>query len=80
MGLFLLGKGETEMPEWKKYRKKALQEMRPYVPGEDLSRISVNPEDTPEPGGMIARNADNHNDQWYVGKAFFQKNYEAVEA
>lgn len=61
---------------WKKYRKTAIQEMRPYIPGEDLSGISVNAEDTPEEGGMIARNADNYEDQWYVSKAFFEKNYE----
>lgn len=34
------------------YRKKLLQPMRPYVPGEDLSRVSVNAEDTPSPGGI----------------------------
>ena len=61
---------------WKKYRKTAVQEMRPYVPGEDLTGISVSPEDTPEEGGMIARNSDNHADQWYVAKDFFAKNYE----
>lgn len=64
------------MDEWKKYRKTATQEMRPYAPGEDLTGISVNKEDTPELGGMIARNAKNPQDQWYVGKAFFAENYE----
>lgn len=64
------------MAEWKQYRKKALQDMRPYVPGEDLKGVSVSKEDTPEPGGMIARNAENPADQWYVAKAFFAKNYE----
>ena len=44
--------------------------------GEDLSDISVNSEDTPEEGGMIARNSCNHKDQWYVAKAFFEENYE----
>jgi hypothetical protein len=64
------------MSKWKMYRKRNLQEMRPYVPGEDLSKISVNKEDTPEEGGMIARNNDNPEDQWYVGKKFFEANYE----
>lgn len=64
---------------WRKYRKSALQEMRPYIPGEDLTKISVNKEDTPEPGGMIARNSDNPEDQWYVAKAFFAKSYEPAE-
>jgi hypothetical protein len=60
------------------YRKKNLQAMRPYVPGEDLAaqNISVQSEDTPEEGGMIAQNPDNLNDQWYVGKKFFLDNYE----
>ena len=63
---------------WKKYRKTAIQEMRPYIPGEDLSNISVSKEDIPEEGGMIARNAKNPNDQWYVAKDFFEENYEPV--
>lgn len=66
------------MSDWREYRKKGTQEMRPYIPGEDLSGVSVSAEDTPETGGMIARNHDNHNDQWYVAKAFFEKNYEAA--
>lgn len=65
---------------WKQYRKTALQEMRPYVPGEDMTGISVNPEDTLEEGGKVARNSKNHKDQWYVGKEFCANNYaEAAE-
>lgn len=63
---------------WKEYRKKTIQEMREYVPGEDLSNISVSAEDTPEKGGMIARNSANYSDQWYIAKDFFELNYEAV--
>lgn len=63
---------------WKKYRKKTIQEMREYVPEEDLSDISVSAKDTPKKGGMIARNAENPKDQWYVSKDFFKQNYEAV--
>lgn len=66
------------MDEWKQYRKRGVAEMRPHIPGEDMTGISVSAHDTPEPGGMIARNPDNHADQWYVAKAFFEKNYEAV--
>jgi len=58
------------------YRKKALQPMRRYVLGEDLSGVSVNAEDTPEDGGMIAVNPANDADQWYVAKKFFEENYE----
>jgi hypothetical protein len=69
---------------WNLYLKKAPQEMRPYVVGEDLSGISVNAEDIPGEGGMVARNSNNHADRWYVAKQFFEDNYipfdcEAVE-
>ncbi len=70
---------ETESPaasEFRQYRRKGLSELRPYVPGEDLSAVSVNKEDTPAAGGMIARNPDNHADQWYVAEAYFIKNLE----
>lgn len=63
------------LKEWKKYRKIAVQEMRPYVPGEESPGISVNKEDFPEVGGMIARNPDNYEDQWYVSREFFEKSY-----
>lgn len=63
------------MSEYKLYRKTATQPMRPYVPGEDLTGISVNKEDTPEIGGMIAVNPKNPEDRWYVAKKFFEENY-----
>jgi hypothetical protein len=64
--------------EYKNYIKKALQPMRPYVPGEDLTGISVWDGDEPEEGGMIAVNPKDPNDKWYVAKKFFRENY--VEA
>lgn len=64
------------MNEWTLHQKKQPQEMRPYLPGEDLSGISVNKEDSPDLGGWIARNPKNHNDQWYVAKQFYADNYE----
>jgi hypothetical protein len=67
---------EIKMSEFKWYRKAALQAMAPYEPGEDLSDVSVSAEDTPEEGGMIAYNAANPNDKWYVSKEFFEANYE----
>ena len=42
---------------------------------EDLTGISVNKEDTPELGGMIAVNPSNPEDRWYVAKQFFEDNY-----
>ena len=61
------------------YRKKNLQPMRPYVPGEDLTGTSVSFEDTPEEGGMIAVNANDPKDRWYVAKKFFLDNYVLVD-
>lgn len=49
--------------------------MRPYVPGEDLTGVSVSEVDTPEEGGMVARNPEDYNDQWYISKAYFEQNY-----
>lgn len=62
---------------WKKYRKTAEQRMRPYVPGEDLTGVSVSGRDTPEQGGMIAEGADD-GARWYISKRFFEANYELV--
>lgn len=64
----------------KNYRKKNIQPMRPYIIGEDLTGISVNKEDTPEEGGMIAINSNNNEDRWYVAKQFFQDNYEEAQS
>ena len=63
---------------WKAYRRRGLTELRPYVPGEDLTGISISDADTPAAGGMIARNPANHQDQWYVSEAYFLANMEAV--
>jgi hypothetical protein len=68
--------------EFKQYRRKGLSELRPYVPGESLSGVSVNDEDvragSPKPGDMIARNPKNHNDQWLVSEKYFKDNLEPV--
>lgn len=66
------------MADWKQYVRVGVAEMRPYVPGEDLSLISVSPTDDPERDlGMVARNPDNHADQWYVARAYFEANFRA---
>lgn len=67
------------MNVWNQYKRKGVSEMRPYVKGEDLSKISVADVDDPETDmGMIARNPDNHDDQWYVAREYFEKNLELV--
>lgn len=70
------------MEGFKNYQKKAIQAMRPYVPGEDLTGISVSPEDAKLPtlsGGFIAVNAHNPNDKWYVSKQYHEENYVLAE-
>ncbi len=67
-----------EKEKWEKYRKTGVTEMRPYVPGEDLSGISVSKQNTPKEGDMIARNLFDHNDQWLVAREYFWSNYERI--
>ena len=65
------------MNEFKKFRRTNIAEMRPYVKGEDLSKISVSKEDDPIIDmGMVARNPKNHKDQWYVARQYFENNFE----
>lgn len=66
------------MNDWKKYRKSGVAEMRPYIPGEDLSGISITLGLVPQAGGMIARDPKNHSDVWYVSPTFFERNYEEL--
>jgi len=68
-----------KMDSWKQYRRTGLSEMRPYIPGESLTGISVSAADEPGEGGMVARNPKDHNDQWYVAKQYFEDNLELVE-
>lgn len=68
------------MDTWKKYQKTALTEMRKYITGESLNGISVSNEDSPEStGGMIARNANSHKDQWFIDQRYFDDNYKLAE-
>ena len=43
---------ERQMECWD-YRRRKMQPMRHYVPGEDMSGVSVSAEDTPEEGGVV---------------------------
>jgi len=67
---------------FKKYRRKQIAELRPYVSGEDLLGISIAEIDiaagSPKMGDMIARNPQNHNDQWLVSAKYFENNFEEV--
>jgi hypothetical protein len=67
---------------WASYRRRGFAEMRPYVAGDDLSGVSISAPDkeagSPKDGDMIARNPQNHADQWLVAKKYFQDNFEEV--
>ena len=72
-----------QMSEFKQFRRKAIAEMRPYVPEEDLpSSVSISEADrlggSPRLGDMIARNPKNHGDMWLVAEAYFVGNFEAI--
>lgn len=72
------------MSEFKQYRRTNIAEMRPFVEGEDLDgKISISQADrvagSPKPGDMIARNPQNHEDQWLVAKDYFEANFEKIK-
>lgn len=79
------------MEYWRSYKKKAIQRMRQFQPGESLDGVSVSEPDKdeiagllsgeipPEKAGMIAYNSENLNDRWYVAYKFFIDNYELTE-
>lgn len=72
------------MHTFKKYQRTQVGELRPVTEvellrGIDESLISVSHADkvngSPRKGDMIARNPDNHEDQWLVSKEYFEKNF-----
>lgn len=72
------------MSDFQQYRRKQIAELRPYVPGEDLSdRVSISATEkeagSPKPGDMIARNPKNHADQWLVAAQYFTDNFEPIQ-
>jgi len=72
------------MSEFRRYRRKQIAELRPYVPGEHLSdQVSISAADrmagSPKAGDMIARNPANHDDQWLVSAAYFANNFEPAD-
>ena len=70
------------MKDFKQYRRKNIAEMRPYEEGEILDGVSISGVDkengSPKIGDMIARNPQNHNDQWLVAKKYFEDNFELI--
>jgi hypothetical protein len=78
------------MAKFKKFRRLGFSEMRPVVDreinlGADYLRdndIMVSKVDekegSPEEGDMIARNPEDHRDQWLVAKKYFEENFEEI--
>lgn len=71
------------MSDFQYYRRKNVAEMRPYIEGESLQdEVSVSEADqingSPKAGDMIARNPQNHNDQWLVSAEYFVHNFEPL--
>jgi hypothetical protein len=70
------------LADFRKYHRKELAEMRPWLPGEDMTFISVSEVDkaagSPKAGDMIARNPKNHADQWLVAEQYFHENFELI--
>lgn len=64
---------------WRQFRRKGESTMRPYIPGEDLTGVSVSEADDPITDmGWIARNPNDHTDKWYVAAQWAEDNYEEV--
>lgn len=70
------------MTEFAKYLHMQIAELRPWVEGDDMSRVSVSSPDkeagSPKVGDMIARNPKNHDDQWLVAEQYFLDNFEFI--
>ncbi len=79
------------MSEFKQYRRTQIAEMRPVLEEEVGNsqlltesgyKVSISEADakngSPKIGDMIARNPNNHNDQWLVAEQYFKDNFEAI--
>lgn len=62
------------MSEWTKIKRKTITEVRPYIEGEPLTDVTMG--HAPKPGDWIARDPNNHSDQWLITKEYFEENYE----
>lgn len=67
---------------FQQYRRRQIAELRPYVDGEVLDRVSISAADrdagSPKTGDMIARNPKNHDDMWLVAAQYFADNFEPL--
>jgi hypothetical protein len=67
---------------FKRYLKQQISELRPYILGEDMSKINIGDihklAGSPRTGDMIARDPRNPQDQWLVPEQFFKENFEEL--
>lgn len=60
-------------------RRQKISELRPYVPGEDLTGVSISDADrekgSPKAGDMIARNPKDYHDKWLMAAEYFAENF-----
>jgi len=73
----------TSADNYKKYKRTNVSEMRPYSTDETLDEVvSISKADldggSPKDGDMIARNVDDHGDQWLVAGEYFKNNFEEL--
>lgn len=64
---------------FKQYRAKTLKELRPFEPGEILPETTTvtlvqRAGGSPKKGDFIARNPENHADQWLITAEYFADN------
>lgn len=73
------------MSNFKQYKRLGVAEARPVTDAEVMSKslvngISLSPVDkengSPCLGDMIARNPNNHDDQWLIAEKYFKENFE----
>lgn len=68
--------------EFTRYRRKQIAELRPWSPGDEMTKVSVSADDakagSPKLSDMIARNPKNHKYQWLVLATYFADNFEPV--
>lgn len=68
--------------QYKQYRRSQIAEMADWVPGFDMTDVSVSKADqdagSPKAGDKIARNPANHADRWLVAADYFAANFEKL--
>lgn len=65
----------TAVPIWSYAQKSQLQEVRAYVPGEDVSCLGIPSGVVPKKGDMIGRSATDQKDLWLITQEYFAHNY-----